>query len=57
MDPKRNTPKHIKINLPKMEDKERILKAAREKERVTYKGISIRLSADFSKETLQARRG
>ena len=36
---------------------ERILKAAREKETVTYKGLPIRLSADFSKETLQARRG
>ena len=40
-----------------MKDKERILKAAREKERVTYKGVPIRPSADFSKETLQARRG
>ena len=40
----------------KVEDKERILKAAREKERVTYKGVPIRLSADFSKEILQARR-
>ena len=38
-------------------DKERILKAAREKETVIYKGVPIRLSADFSKETLQARRG
>ena len=43
--------------LPKIKDKERILKAAREKETVTYKGIPIRLSADFSKETFQARRG
>ena len=34
-----------------------MLKAAREKETVTYKGVPIRLSADFSKETLQARRG
>ena len=34
---------------------DRILKAAREKETVTYKGVPIRLSADFSKETLQAR--
>ena len=57
MDPKRNTPRHIIIKLPKTEDKERILKAAREKERVTYKGVPIRLSADFSKETLQVRRG
>ena len=39
-----------------MKDKERILKAAREKERVTYKGVPVRLSANFSKETLQARR-
>ena len=44
------------IKLPKMKDKEKILKAAREKETVTYKGVPIRLSADFSKETLQARR-
>ena len=39
-----------------MKDKERILKAAREKQLVTYRGVCIRLSADFSKETLQARR-
>ena len=45
------------IKLHKMKDKERILKAGREKETVTYKGVPIRLSADFSKETLQARRG
>ena len=42
--------------MPKVKDKETILKAAREKQRVTYKGVPIRLSADFSKETLQARR-
>ena len=40
-----------------MKDEERILKAAREKETVTFKGVPIRLSADFSKETLQARQG
>ena len=40
-----------------MKDKERILKAAGEKDTVTYKGVPIRLSADFSKEILQARRG
>ena len=40
-----------------MKDKERILKAAREKETVIFKGVPIRLSADFSKETLQARKG
>ena len=56
LDPRRNTPRHIIIKLPKIEDKEKILQAAREKETVTYKGVPIRLSADFSKETLQARR-
>ena len=54
--PKRNTPRRIIIKLPKIRDKERILKAARGKETVTYKGLPIRLSADFSNETLQARR-
>ena len=49
MDTERTTLRHIII-------KEIILKAAREKQRVTYKGFPIRLSADFSKETLQARR-
>ena len=48
MDPRKHTPKHIIIPLPKIKDKERILKAAREKETVTYKGVPIRLSADFS---------
>ena len=57
LDPRKHTPKHIFIKLPKMKDKEKILKAAREKERVTYKRVPIRLSADFSKETFQARRG
>ena len=57
MGPRRNTPRHIIITLPKIKDKERIFKAAREKESITYKGIPIRLSADFSKETLQATRG
>ena len=52
LDPSRN----IIIKLPKIKQKERILKAARGKETVTYKGVPIRLSADFSKETLQARR-
>ena len=53
---KRPTPRHIIIKLPKVKDKERILKTAREKQSVTYKEASTRLSADFSKETLQARR-
>ena len=57
LDPKRNTPRHTIITLPKIKDKERILKEAREKETVTCKEVPIRLSADFSKETLQARRG
>ena len=57
LDPKRNTPRHIIIKLPKIKDKKKILKAAREKETVTYKGVPIRLSDDFSKETLQAKRG
>ena len=57
LDPRRNTPRHIIIKLPKIKYKERILKKARGEERVTYKGVPIRLSADFSKETLQARRG
>ena len=57
MDPRKHTPRHIIITLPKIKDKQRILKAAREKETVTYKGVPIRLSAEFSKETLQARRG
>ena len=57
LDPRRNTPRHIIITLPKVKQRERILEAAREKDIVTYKGISIRLSADFSKGTLKARRG
>ena len=57
LDPRRNTTRHIIITLPKIKDKEGILKEARGKERVTYKGVPIRLSADFSKETLQTRRG
>ena len=57
VDPRKHTPRHIIITLPKIKEKERILKAARGKKTVTYKGASIRLSADFSEETLQARRG
>ena len=52
LDPRRNTPRHIITRFPKMKQKERILEAAREKDTVTYKGVPIRLSADFSKETL-----
>ena len=56
MNSKRPNPRHIIIKMPNVKDKERILKAAREQELVTYKEVPIRLSADFSKETLQARR-
>ena len=57
LDPRKHTPRYIIITLPKIKDRERTLKAARGKERVPYKGVPIRLSAYFSKETLQARRG
>ena len=56
MNLKRPTRRHIIIKMPVVIYKERILKAAREKKLVTYWGVPIRLSADFSKETLQARR-
>ena len=56
MDTKRTTPRHIIIKMPKVTDKVRILKAARENQIVTYKGAPIRLSADFFKEILQVRR-
>ena len=48
--------RHIVIKMQKVVDEDRILKAAREKKLVTYRGVPIRLSADFSKGTLQARR-
>ena len=51
MDAKRPSLRHITIKMPNFKDKDRILKAAREKKRVAYKGVPIRLSADFSKET------
>ena len=54
--PKRPTARHIIIKMAKFQDKERILKAAREKQEVTYKGAPTRLATDFSMETLQARR-
>ena len=56
INPRRNMPKHILIKLSKIKYKEQILKAAREKQQITYKGIPIRLTADVSAETLQARR-
>ena len=54
--PKRPTARHVIIKMANFQDKERILKAAREKKEVAYKGSTIRLAADFSMETLQARR-
>ena len=54
INPGRNTPRHILIKLTKIKYKEKILKAAREKQQTTYKGIPIRLTADLSAETLQA---
>ena len=56
MDAKRLTLRLIIIKMPKVKDKERILKAVREKKLVTYRGVPVRLPADFSKETLQTRR-
>jgi len=56
INPRRNAPRHILIKLTKTKHKERILKAAREKQQVTYKGNPISLTDDLSAETLQARR-
>ena len=57
LDPTRNTPSHIIITLPKVKDKERILKAAKEKETITYKGVPIRLPADLSERNLAGKKG
>ena len=56
LNPNRPTPRHIIIQMAKVKDKERILKAARKTKSGNYKGIPIKLSAIFSGETLQARR-
>ena len=56
INPRRNTPRHILAKLSKIKYKEKTLKAVREKQQITYKGIPIRLTADLSAETLQARR-
>ena len=56
INPRRNMPRHILIKLSKIKYKQKILKAAREKQQITYKGIPKRLTADLSAETLQARR-
>ena len=52
INPRQNTQRHILIKLTNIKQKEQILKAAREKQQVTHKGISIRITADLSIETL-----
>ena len=56
MNPKRPTPRHTVTKVTNLKDKERISKAAREKQEITYKRDPIRLAADLSMEMLQARR-
>ena len=56
INPRRNMPRHILIKLSKIKYKEKILKATREKQQITYKGSPIRLTADLSAESLQAKR-
>ena len=56
INPRQNIPRHILIKLTKIKHKEKILKAAREKQEITHKGIPIRVTAHFSIETLQALR-
>jgi hypothetical protein len=56
LDQKRNSSHHIIIKTPNAQNKERILKAVREKGQVTYKGRPIRITPDFSPETMKARR-
>ena len=55
-EPRRTPPRHIIIKISKIKDKDRVLKAARERKKVTYKGKPIRVLSDFSTETLQSRR-
>ena len=56
INPRRNMPRHILIKLTKTKHKERVLKAAKEKQQVTHKGNTICLTAYLSAETLQAKR-
>ena len=56
INPRRNTPRHILNKLSKIKYKEKIIKSAREKQQITYKGIPKKLTPDLSEETLQARR-
>ena len=55
-EPRETTPKYIIIKMAKIKGKDRVLKEAREREKITYRGKPIRLSSDFSAETLQVRR-
>ena len=55
LNPKRPTLRHIIIKITRLQDKERILKAAREKQVVIHKGATIRLASDYSTETFQSR--
>ena len=57
INPRRNTQRHIFIKLSKIKYKEKIIKAAREKQQITYKGIPIRLTADLSAETCASQKG
>jgi hypothetical protein len=56
LDQKRNSSHHIIVEMPNAQNKERMLKAVREKHKVTYKGRPIRITPDFSKKTLKDRR-
>jgi len=56
INPRQNTPRHILIKLTKIKHKEQTLKIAKEKQQITHKSIPIRITADLSIETLQARR-
>ena len=56
INPRQNTPRHMLIKFKKIKHKEQILKAAREKQQITYKGTPIRITADLSTEPLQDRR-
>ena len=56
INPRQNTPRHIVIKLTKIKHKEKTLKAAREKQQITHKGIPKRITADISIETLHDRR-
>ena len=55
-DPRKTTPRHKVIKMAKIKDKDRLLKVARERNKITYKGKSIELTSDFSAESLHARR-